>query len=170
MTRDDAEKLLDCYWGPRARRSEEAHYYVATRFSAFNRILSYTVVVLGVVTGSGLFATLSKQNEKLQLWLAIASLVAAAIVGYQRSAQFASRSVDHQRSGADWGVIVNETEELRKQVKSRDPIDAEFDSLRKEMDTVTKTSPQIPQRYFTKFKIGETYMYGDDKHLCPDEP
>jgi len=159
MTRNDAEELLDRYWGPRARRSETAHYVVATRFSAANRGLSYAVVVFGVVTGSGLFATLSKQNKTLQLGLAVASLVAAGIVAYQRSAEYAARSVDHQRSGADWGVIVNEIEELRKQIQSRDPKDAELDRLRKEMDTVTKRSPQIPQRWFDKCKIGETYMY-----------
>ena len=160
MTRKtDAENLLDRYWGPRARRSEEAHYFVATRFSAVNRGLSYAVVVFGVVTGSGLFATLSKQNKTLQLGLAVASLVAAGIVAYQRSAEYAARSVDHQRSGADWGVIVNEIEELRKQIQSRDPKDAELDRLRKEMDTVTKRSPQIPQYWFDKCKIGETYMY-----------
>ena len=80
MTRKtDAENLLDCYWGPRARRSEEAHYFVATKFSAVNRGLSYAVVVFGVVTGSGLFATLSKQNKTLQLGLAVASLVAAGV-------------------------------------------------------------------------------------------
>ena len=71
----------------------------------------------------------------------------------------AARSVDHQRSGADWGVIVNEIEELRKQIQSREPKDAELDRLRKEMDTVTKRSPQIPQYWFDKCKIGETYMY-----------
>ena len=170
MTRDDAERLLDCCWGPRARRSEIAHYVLATRFSARNRRLSYAAVVIGVVTGSGLFATLSKHNEKLQLGLAISSLVAAAIVAYQRSAQYAARSVEHQRSGADWGVIVNETEELRKQIGSRDPKDAEFDRLRKEMDAVTKRSPQIPQWCFDKLKIGETYMYAVGDRLCTDQP
>jgi hypothetical protein len=159
MTRADAEELLDRYWGKRARRSEEAHYFMATRYSTWNRGLSYAVVVIGVVTGSGLFATLSKQNGTLQLALAIASLVAAAIVGYQRSAQYAALSVDHQRSGADWGVIVNETEELRKEIQSRAPSDARFDRLRKEMDAVTKRSPQIPERVFTRFKIDKTYMY-----------
>lgn len=159
MTRGEAEELLDKYWGPRAARSEEAHYCVATRYSARNRGLSYLVVVIGVVTGSGLFATLSKQNEKLQLALAVASLVAAAIVGYQRSAQYASLSVEHQKAGAEWGVIVNETEELRKQIETAHPSDADFDRLRKEMDAVTKRSPQIPQHDFVRLKVGETYMY-----------
>jgi hypothetical protein len=161
MTRADAEELLDKYWGPRARHSEEAHYYVATRYSARNRGLSYAVVVIGVVTGSGLFATLSKQNEKLQLTLAVASLVAAAIVGFQRSAQYAALSVEHQKAGAAWGAIVSETEQLRQEIESRSqaPNDEAFDGLRKEMDAVTKGSPQIPQHYFDKFKVGQTYMY-----------
>jgi hypothetical protein len=161
VTRADAEELLDKYWGPRARRSEAAHYCLATRYSAWNRGLSYAVVVIGVVTGSGLFATLSKRNGTLQVILAVASLVAAAIVGYQRSAQYAALSVKHQRSGADWGGIANETEELRKEIQSRAPSDAEFDRLRKEMDTVTKRSPQIPQRIFDEHNLGDTYMYAE---------
>lgn len=162
VTRDEAATLLDQHWGPRARLSEEAHYVVATRFSMYNRILSYSAALIGLVTGSGLFATLSKQDEKLQLWLGIISVAGAAIVAYQRSQQFAARSTEHQKAGADWGPVVNVTEELREQIKSRDPKDSELDRLRRDMDDVTRRSPQIPQHWFNKFKIGDTYLYGNE--------
>jgi hypothetical protein len=143
---------------------------VATQYAKYNRRLSYIVATIGVITGSGLVATLSNQNKALQLALAIASLVAAAIVAYQRSAEFASESAHHQRSGAEWGVIVDETESLRQEVKSTtDPRDADFDQLRKQMEAVTARSPQIPARYFTKHKVDQTYMYADGERFSADE-
>jgi uncharacterized protein HemX len=146
---------------PRARRSEKAHYVVATRYSAANRYLSYAVVIIAAVTGSGLFATLSNQNTALQFSLAALSLLAAAIAGYQRSAQFAARSVEHHKAGASWGEVVNAFEALREELNSREPTDKELEHLRHEMDRVTTQSPQIPQRAFRKFEIGQTYFYRD---------
>jgi len=119
--------------------------------------LSYTVIVMSAVTGSGLFATLSKQNESLQFALAVLSVIAAAIVGYQRSAQYAARSVEHQRAGAGWNPIVNQTEQYS--LSSTQPTDAALTRIEKEMDAVTKSSPQIPERVFKKFRIPETYLY-----------
>jgi hypothetical protein len=57
------------------------------------------------VTGSGLFATLSKHYEKLQLGFAVASVMSAAIVAYHRSAQVATRSIEHQKAGANGGPL-----------------------------------------------------------------
>lgn len=168
MTRDEAKRLLDCCWGPRARRSEESHYVVATNFSQRNRRLSYAIVVLATLTGSSLFGTISKQHPNYQVALAVLSILTAIIAGYQRSTQYAALAVEHQRAGADWGEIVNRTEILWAQLESRDPTDAEMDRIRTEMDSVTKKSPQIPKKFFKQHKVAETYMFdrshGAEKH------
>ena len=170
MTRKDAETLLDCCWGPRARRSEQAHYRIATKFSFRNRWLSYLVIALAVVTSSSLFAELPDDHPNARWVLAGISMLAAFIVGYQRSADYAARSTDHQRSGADWGGIVSRTEMLRKQIGDQGVDDGVMNQLSADMDAVTKRSPQIPKRMFNKCKISETYLYDAGRRVCPTEP
>jgi hypothetical protein len=159
MKQNDARKLLDSFWGPRARLSEEVHYRVATRYEKWNQRMSSAVILITAVTGSGLFATLSERSAWLHGALAGASVVAAMLAGYQRSLGYAAKSVEHQTAGANWGVIVNETEKLRQELRSRDPRDSELEHLRRAMDTVTKQSPQIPEKDFAKEHIALTYLY-----------
>jgi SMODS and SLOG-associating 2TM effector domain family 4 len=168
MDQENALHLLDCCWGPRARSSEEAHYFVATAFTKWNQVFSISIVILAGLSGSGLVSSLAADSKAFRNVLAAMSLFTALIAAVQRSLQYAKRSVEHQGAGADWGPIVNSIEELRAELNGggRPPADEAIDGLRTAMDNVTKKSPQIPQRIFRRFKIGETYLYGKD-HECP---
>lgn len=160
MTGDEAEALL-AYWGPRARKTEAAHYQVATEYSRRHDALTLLVVSLAAFTGSGLFATLSTKSARFKTVLAILSVIAALLAGLDRSLRYLERAEKHREAGSAWAAIVNETEELKPQLAAHPPEATRISSLAKLMNDITARSPYIPQRVFDRCGLGDTYMWPD---------
>jgi hypothetical protein len=160
MAVDEAKAML-WHWGRRARLSQQAHYWVATSYSRFQSRISALLIVLTVVTGSTLFATFSEKNAPFFLAGAILSMVSAAVAGFDRSQRYLENAEKHRQAGAAWTSIVQQTELLVEQLPDHPPTEARIDAIGKQIDSVTAKSPQIPERVFNRFKIGETFVFDD---------
>ena len=159
MTGPQAKEIVD-HWGERARRSQQAHYLVATRYSARQAALTLAIIVLTAFTGSTLLAALPTNNTQLKLALGGVSILAAALAGLDRSKRYLENAEKHRVAGAAWNGIVHTTEILGVQLPQEVPnIDAAVDALGKSIDAVTSSSPQIPERLFKRLNIDGTYIY-----------
>ncbi len=157
-----ARWLVDL-WGKRITRSEAAHYDMAASYLRIDRLLSLAVVVLSLVTGSGIFATLSTSAPKSYRYLfGIISLIAAILAGISRSLRYSEDAQQNREAGARWAPVNNSAERLRAATDSRSPaeeIASGLDELQAQMDEATQRSPSIPQRFFLKHGLEETYVW-----------
>lgn len=158
MTGSEEHTLLTEYWAPRARRTEAVHYRIATIYARFHDVLSLAIVVFSAVTASTLFANLSSTNASLKIAVATLSVVAAVLTGIDRSVGYAKRSEAHRRAGSDWCPIVNKTEEIIVQLPAHPVTDDQIQSLETAMAETTNKSPYIPEHYFRKYGLAETYL------------
>ena len=158
MTGDEEKNLLDNFWGPRARQTEAVHYKISASYALWHDCLTLAVIVLTTVTGSTLFTNLSGHRD-LTIVLASLSIAAAVLAAIDRSVRYAERAEQHRRAGAAWCPIVNETESITVQLPAHPVPDDRIQSLEAAMSRTTNNSPYIPQRYFKKYGLMDTYMY-----------
>jgi len=121
--------------------------------------MTFAVVALSALAGSGLFATLSTRNAGFKAGLAVLSVLAAILAGLDRSLRYAERAEQHRTAGAEWAGIVNLTEEMKASLPDHPPDEQRVEKLERQMTETTTKSPYIPERVFQKNCLAETYMW-----------
>lgn len=174
---EEARRLIDL-WGMRARCSEAAHYDMAASYLRRDRWLSLAVVVISLVTGSGIFATYSTSVPKSYRFVfGGISLLAAVLAGVSRSLRYSEEAQQNRQAGALWAPIVNSAERLRATIASAnapgrgssrgaaltDDIAREMDALQAQMDGATRHSPSIPQHFFNKHGLARTFYWQPER-------
>ena len=142
---DRLEKVLD-EWHRRVWASQLAHYRRATKLRRANIFLGLPVTTLTAVVGTSLFATLNEQQLPTALRITVGSISVAASVlsAIQTFFGFAQRADKHVLA-ADWyAALRRRIEEIRAMPKqARGDARKVLDDIRREMNTVSSTFPQI---------------------------
>jgi hypothetical protein len=142
------ERLEDVLeeWHRRVWASQLAHYRRATRLKRANIFLGLPVTTLTAVVGTSLFATLNEQQlpAALRITIGTISVAAAVLSAIQTFFGFAQRADKHVLA-ADWyAALRRKIEELRAMPpKARGDARKVLDDIRREMNTVSSTFPQI---------------------------
>jgi len=157
----DASQLVNL-WGKRARRSEAAHYGIAASYLRRNQFLSFTVIALSAITGSGIFATLSTTEPKpTRFAFGVIGILTAVLAGMNRSLRYGERAEENRQAGARWAPVVNSAEKLltRLAVDPSDEVAKQIDILKGQIDDVSQRSPSIPQAFIKKNGIMDAYLW-----------
>ncbi len=159
---EEARRLVDL-WGMRARCSEAAHYDMAASYLRRERWLSLAIVIISLVTGSGIFATYSTSVPKsYRIVFGGISLLAAVLAGVSRSLRYSEEAQQNRQAGALWAPIVSSAESLQADIASGAPADfigPQVEALRAQMDKATSKSPSIPQHFFKKHGLASTFYW-----------
>ena len=160
MTGDEAKHVLDL-WDCRARRSQKAHYLLATKYTFRQGLITFGLIVISATTGSALLVTLSANNRAVNLSLAIVSIVSAALAGLDRAKRYLENAEKHRVAGANWTPVLQAIEQLAAQLPAHPPVNVQdqLTQISQQMDDVTKKSPQIPERVFQRLEIDQCYMH-----------
>jgi hypothetical protein len=170
---DRLEDVLE-QWHRRVWASQLAHYRRATRLRRANIFLGLPVTTLTAVVGTSLFATLNEQRIPIALRITVGtiSVAAAVLSAIQTFFGFAQRADKHVLA-ADWyAALRRKIEELRAMPpKARGDARKVLDDIRREMNTVSSTFPQIGEpdwrRAAAEFGIREPPGRGRPRHI-PD--
>jgi hypothetical protein len=168
---DRLEGVLD-QWHRRVWASQLAHYRRATRLRRANIFLGLPVTTLTAVVGTSLFATLNEQRLPTALRITVGSISVAASVlsAIQTFFGFAQRADKHVLA-ADWyAALRRKIEEIRAMPKqARGDARKVLDDIRREMNTVSSTFPQIGEpdwrRAAAEFGIKEPPRRARARHI-----
>ncbi len=151
-TWDIAERVLGA-WYRRARESQFAHYTAASRYSIRSRLLGVPSVVLSAAAGTALFATLQKSSASPDLRLAVGlvSVLAALLSALQTFLGLGDLADKHRSTASMYGAIRREIEEYQAlPPRSPDAVHAALSTVRKRLDEVAASAPNVPRRAWEK--------------------
>lgn len=157
--------LLDV-WGERAQKSSEVHYRIASSKMRWNGILAFAVVAASTFVGSTMFVKLDDSFSGGWRWvLAIVSVATATLAGLQRTLRLAEAGEKHRAAGARWDSIFNRLcVALTQYDDANPPPRSELAEIERRMGELVKESPYIPQRWFRRVGLAQTYarLTGED--------
>lgn len=121
-------------------------------------------MVLSAVAGSTAFAAFGS-GRGWGIAVGVVSILAAATAGLQRALRWAELAENHREAGAGWDKLFNEMTLMR----SGDE-ELALQPLQKEIDTLVDKSPYIPEKFFEKLGLPETYSSLLCREPIPAEP
>ncbi len=135
-------------WLLRIRIGQSAHIKAATYFYRLNFWLGIPVVILTVLVGTSVFATLQKEADtRIRVAAGIASVLAAVLAGIQTFLRYSERAEKHRASAVKYGILRREMEQkLAFPPASPDELAAYVDSLRVRWDKLSEECPTAPER------------------------
>jgi len=138
-------KDLFLSWRERARHNQIVHYAGARQMEMAHTWLGVPAVILSVVVGSSLFASLAKEsNDTLKVLLGVASLAAAALAGLQSFLGCSEKAAQHQALGVAYGRLNRRLESII--ASGTEPTADVEDEIRKALDELPSKGPGISQK------------------------
>ncbi|MFJ9375218.1 SLATT domain-containing protein [Streptomyces sp. NPDC101455] len=148
----DASILLSA-WFRRARESQMSHYAAATRCSSANRWLGVPSVLFSAAAGTTLFATAQQPDSAMVVQIAAGIIVLAAgtLSALQTFLGLSERAEKHLATGAAYGSLRREIEELQVFRPARiDDLRPVLADIRRRLDEISVTAPSIPEKVWKK--------------------
>ncbi|MET7329494.1 SLATT domain-containing protein [Nonomuraea sp. NPDC005650] len=148
----DASVLLSA-WFRRARESQLSHYAAAADCASSNRWLGIPSVVFSAAAGTTLFATAQNPNTSMMVQIAagFVVLVAGALSALQTFLGLSERADKHLATGAAYGVIRREMEQLQVLRPARiEDLRSALADIRQRLDDISATAPNVPGRVWRK--------------------
>lgn len=137
--------LLD-EWDSDLRVICHGHYDAAVLAGGRNYALGVPVVVLTAAVGTSVFATLGEiPNTSVQILVGLASLAATVLAALQTFLKYAERAEKHRQSGAFFGSLLKEIEQVRAVPPADEGAFRKWgNSFRGRWDDVSRESPTVP--------------------------
>ena len=158
--RDPVELLVR--WKTNVERSHLAHYLSANRYSRIHYWLGVPVVMLTTVVGTAVFASLkSATATSVQICVGLISILAAALASLQTFLKSAERALHHRSTGASFGAIKRQIQEIIATHEESATISPEvLAQVRASMDSLAKGGPEVPNDIWQH--VQRTVLYKDD--------
>ena len=142
-------------WDRRAAASAETHYNHAARLSSRNVQLGIPVVALSTFVGTSVFATLQEDVPPyLRILVGGISVTAAVLASLQTFLRFAERAERHRVAADSWSAIRREISQMLAlhptYLASRGDPQKYLDGLRRRMDEVAATAPEMGERLWSR--------------------
>ena len=138
-------------WDRRVTRAVEAHYESSKRLQKHHYIIG--IVALVIVTLLGASKNMKIEGE--YSWLCsllfyIISIAAALLVGLQTFLKYGERSEKHKEVASSYGALRRQIEHLaKKSFENKETLEVCIDNLRKEWDSLSKSSPAANSKVWT---------------------
>ncbi|MFJ9830550.1 SLATT domain-containing protein [Streptomyces sp. NPDC101169] len=148
----DASILLSA-WFRRARESQMSHYAAAMRCTSVNRWLGVPSAVFSAAAGTTLFATAQRSNSPtvIQIAAGIVVLAAGTLSALQTFLGLSERAEKHLATGAAYGSLRREIEELQVLRPTRiDDLRSTLTAIRRKLDDISATAPSTPEGVWKK--------------------
>lgn len=141
-------------WLRRAAISLDAHYNAARHYSRRNLWIGVPAVLFSAIVGTTVFATLEKDVSTVaRLVVALFSISAAVLGALQTFLGFSERAEKHKASGARYGAISREVEQVLtippEQLNSNSEV---IDAIRHKMDSAAEEAPGLPDHIWNSAK------------------
>jgi hypothetical protein len=134
-------------WYRRVAVTQYAHYLSADHFGARKYWLGVPAILLSTLVGTSVFATIEKQPD---LWIRVAvglaSVAAALFASLQTFMGYAERAEKHRISGARYGALGRELEQMRSSGVEYAP--ETISDLRKRIDDLALEAPNNPLKIY----------------------
>lgn len=156
----DVEKILKD-WRQRVYAAQAGHYKMAQWFRRGNYFLGVAATVFSSVVGTELFVGLEKNSPRATL-IAFISIGAAVSAGLQTLLKFSEHAERHAIAAHWYSAIRRDIEQvLHLPPKYRVSPKDYLDGVRKEMNRVTQTSPELSvfrwRREAQRFRVSEPW-------------
>ncbi len=117
-------------------------------------LLGIPAVALASIVGSAVIATIEKEvGINMKLLIALLSIGAAVLTGFQTFLRFSERAEKHRQMGARYGAIAREIERLLTMPETALSEKAELvDAIRLRLDSLSEEAPVIPPSLWGKAK------------------
>lgn len=139
-------ELLITDWFRRVRESQRVHYECGTHYSRLNYFLGIPTIILTVIVGTAVFASLDKAaSENQKIWLGMVSIMAAVLSSLQTFLGFAQRADRHRLTGSKYGALRRSLEFLKTfPPDSPEKMQKELERVKKDMDDLAQNAPHVP--------------------------
>ena len=164
MAMNDKQIELLNNWYRRIRIAQRGHYEDASRLKRRNVLFGIPVVVLAAAVGTGVLASLGKENpsEALRIILGCVSILAAALASLQTFLNYSEQASKHLKAATELSSLKKEIEE--KLAISSDEAEGLNDfikAVRTRWNAITNEAPIISKKVFEenfrKFKGEEAF-------------
>src|SRR5436309_372433 len=156
----ETEQLLQD-WRNRTYAAQTGHYFMTERLRRLNYLLGVPVIIVTSIVGTTIFASLNQDvSVPVRVTVGVVSLLAAVLSGLQTFFNFAKTAALHAGAAAWYSAIRRDIEELLAlPVGLRDDPRASIHAIRKEMNKVTQTSPELTEHLWAslarRFNVNE---------------
>ena len=139
-------------WRLNCRRSQIANYDSANRFTNQNYLLGVPTVILSVIVGTSVFATLGNSVERyIQIIVGLVSLFAAVLAALQTFLKRDELASKHRWVAAEYGSIKRQLDQEIAKLEAREEVlQQTLDTIRERMDTPSKEGPVVPRGIWAK--------------------
>jgi hypothetical protein len=141
-------------WHNRARSAQNVHYDAGRYYNRWNLCLGIPAVALSGIVGSAVIATLEKEiGINMKLFIALLSIGAAVLTGFQTFLRFSERSEKHRQTGARYGAIAREIERLLTIPEATlNESNQVIDAIRLRLDSLSEEAPVVPNYLWRRAK------------------
>jgi hypothetical protein len=135
------ERRLAIEWYQRVITVAHGHYRAALRFSRLHLLVSVPTVLLTIIVGTSVFASLQQQpEEKWKIAVGVMSILAAVFSGLQAFLGYGDKVEKHKIAGSRYNAIGRKLEHML--AKGDDW--TELKDIRERIDALAQESPHIP--------------------------
>jgi hypothetical protein len=174
MAMNDKKIELLNNWYRRIRIAQRGHYEDASRLKRRNVMFGIPVIILSAAAGTGVLASLAKENpsQTLRIVLGCISILAAGLALLQTFLNYSEQSSKHMKAATELSALKKEIEEkLALLPDNAEGLNEFIKTARSKWDAITNEAPIISQKVFEKNFIefkGEEAFPGrrvNEKHL-----
>lgn len=137
-------------WFRRVRESQHVHYSCANYFGRLHLLLGVPTVIFTILVGTAVFTSLEKQDiGSFKILVGLVSILAAILSGLQTFLRFSERAEKHRATAAGYSAVRRHLEFLATfPPSSVEGWKQALAEVRKQMDDLTKSSPEVPASIF----------------------
>lgn len=148
---DEQKKLFDI-WKSDLQLITWSHYEAASKMDAKNYILGVFVIALTAIVGTSVFATLAEEPHFwAKIIVGLISLLATILSAMQTFLRFSERAQIHRKSGAKFGSLLAEIEQINAfSFEDNKKIKEWCSEFRKRWDHLGLESPTVPPSIWRK--------------------
>src|SRR5258708_5627449 len=145
---DEDLRLLILSWYRRARQAQLEHAMAASWARRSSVFIGVPTAVLGVIVGSGIFATINETTVKeWHIVAGLLSIASAVLAALQTFLRFDERSREHEAASRAYGIIRRELGELGAVAgQSRDHVLSRLEAIRQSYDSTSSNSRNVPDK------------------------
>jgi hypothetical protein len=140
-------------WRAKAWENQVSHHDAAQHYAKRHRWLGIPAVAFSTIVGTTVFAAFQKQTESsntqtsIVLIISGVSILSAILTGMQTFLRLSELAEHHRAAGAEYSSIRRLIDEiLFIPPESRGPCKDFLDQVRKRLDELAKTAPNVPNK------------------------
>jgi hypothetical protein len=130
-----------------------AYSKLTAEYKQRSRMLGLIVTIISTIIGTSIFASLNVSNNQIILAVVgTVSLLASILSGVNTFLNYGELASTYSDASSKWGELRRHVEEVSVTINDLHALDAAIQDIETKWNTLTKTTPPIPEKTYTKVK------------------